>query len=116
MKFIVSIIITALLAFAFCLYMPWWMVAVAAFLVAIFIYQHPLRSFLTGFCGIFLLWLVLVLTINSSNDGILARKISMVIGLGESSFTLVLITILIGGITGGLGALTGSHLRRLRNR
>jgi hypothetical protein len=39
MKFIVSLLLTALLSFALCLFLPWWFIAVAAFLVALSIPQ-----------------------------------------------------------------------------
>ena len=52
MKFITSILLTALLSFVICLYMDWWSIAVAAFIVAICIHQKPLFSFLTGFIAL----------------------------------------------------------------
>ena len=111
MKFFVSIIVTGLLAFACGLYLPWWSVAIAAFVVACFIYQPPLLSFLTGFCAILLLWFGLLLKINAANENILVDRVSMIIGMG-GSFTLIIIACVIGSITGGLGALTGSLLRK----
>jgi hypothetical protein len=76
--------------------------------VAILIAQRPLWSFVAGFIAVFVLWLLLVMSINSANDGILAHRIAMLIGVGESM--LILIAALIGGLVGGLGALTGSLL------
>ena len=111
MKFFISILVTGLLAFACGLYLPWWSVAVAAFIVAALIYQSPLRSFLTGFCSIMLLWFVLILMINAANDNILADRISLVMGMG-GSYMLVTLSCAIGAVTGGLGALTGSLLRK----
>jgi hypothetical protein len=63
--------------------------------------------------GVLLLWLILLLSINYSNDYILAPKVSVLMGFGESIITLLLITCLIGSLTGGLAALTGSLLRRI---
>jgi len=59
---------------------------------------------------LFILWLILTVSINSANGGILAPRISMIMGLGQSSSMLILITCVIGALTGGLGALTGSLL------
>lgn len=111
MKFFVSILLTGLLAFACGLYLPWWSAVVAAFIVSSLIYQPPLRAFLTGFCAILLLWFGLILKINADNENILAERVSLVIGIG-GSFMLVIISCIIGAITGGLGALTGSLLRK----
>lgn len=114
MKFIVSIVLSAILAFAAGLYLPWWSIALATFIVAVFLVQKPLASFLSGFLGLFVLWLILTVSINSSNDSILAPKISLIMGMGESSSMLILITCIIGAVVGGLGALTGSLLIKLK--
>ena len=112
MKFLVSILITALTAFALGLYFSWWTVALAAFLVGVLIYQPPVVSFLVGFLAVFLLWGGLAWMIDSANQSILSHKVASILPMGGSAFLLVLITALTGGITGGLGALTGSLLRR----
>lgn len=106
MKFFVSILLIALVAFTCGLYFPWWSIAIASFIVAILVVQRPFRSFFAGFIAVFVLWLLLVLRINSENDGILAHRVGLIIGVGEPM--LMLITALIGGVVGGLGALTGS--------
>ena len=111
MKFFISILVTGLLAFACGLYLPWWSAALAAFVVAALIYQPPLRSFLTGFSAILLLWFGLILAINAANDNILASRVSLVMNLG-GSYMLVILSCIIGAIVGGLGALTGSLLRK----
>ena len=112
MKFIVSILLTALLAFAFGLYLPWWSIALAAIVVAVVIDHPPFWCFLSGFVGLFVLWLILALTINAGNDGILAQRIGALIGLGEVG--LIIVTALLGAIVGGLGAMTGGLLRKLK--
>jgi hypothetical protein len=112
MKFIISIILTGLLAFVIDLYLPWWGIAIAAFLVAALIHQQPRFSYLSGFFGIFLLWFLLSWLIDLKNESILSQKIAVLLPLGGSAFLLMLVTALIGGIVGGLGALSGSFLRR----
>lgn len=112
MKFIVSIVLTALLSFAFGIFLPWWSIAIAALVVAFAIHQTPWKAFLTGFLGVFLLWFLLVLSINTANDSILAAKVSVIILKSDSPAALMLVTALIGGVVGGFGALTGSLMRR----
>lgn len=111
MKFLVSILVTALLAFAMGLYLYWWTIVVAAFAVAALIYQPPVRSFLAGFLAIFFLWGGLSLTIDVANQSILAPRVATLLPLGGSVALLALVTALLGGIAAGLGALTGSLLR-----
>lgn len=114
MRLIVSILVTALLTFACGLYLPWWSVGLAPFLVALLVVQRPLLSFLSGFCGVLLLWLVLILIIDSANNGIMSSKVSMLLGMGSSPVVLIIINCVVGSLVGGMGALTGSLLIRLK--
>jgi hypothetical protein len=113
LKYIMSIVVTGLVAFVIGLYMPWWGIAIAAFLVSAAIPQKPAFSFLSGFLGVFLLWEVLAWWIDNKNNGILSQKIASVLPLGGSSVLLIVITSVIGGIVAGFGALAGTYMRRL---
>jgi hypothetical protein len=112
MKFVSSLILNALLSFALCLYLPWWTVAIAAFLVAAFIPQSPGRSFLCGFIGVAILWAVLSISISSRNEHVLAHKVSLLILKTDSPSLLIFVTVLIGALVAGFAALTASFLRK----
>ena len=112
MKFIVSIILIALLSVAACLYLPWWIIAVIAFLVAALIPQKPAKSFLSGFIALFLLWGALTLFISNSNNHLLAHKVSLLILKSDNPGMLIVVTALIGAVVGGFGSLAGSYLRK----
>ena len=112
MKFIISIILIALLSFAACLYFPWWSIAIVAFVVAVLIPQGAGLSFLTGFLSLFLLWGILSFWISSSNEHILAHKVSMIILNIDNPYLLMFVTALIGGVVAGFAAITGSFLRK----
>ena len=114
MKFIVSALLIALLSFVCCLYLPWWSIAPAAFVVAVFIRQPPGRAFLSGFTALFLLWLLLAWGISSRNDHILAQKVAVLFVKANSVFLLILVTALIGAVVAGFASLAGSYLRRRR--
>lgn len=111
MKFIVSIILTAILSYAFGIYLPWWSIALAAFAVAVLIPQQPGKSFLTGFIALFLFWLVLAFYIDIKNEHILSVKVAELIFKMQSSMLILLVTAIVGGLVGGFAALTGSYLR-----
>jgi len=113
LKYILSILVTALLSFVSGLYMPWWGIAIAAFLVSAAIHQKPAFSFLSGFLGVFLLWEVLAWWIDNKNSGILSQKMASILGLGSSSLLLIIITSLIGALVAGFAALAGSYFRRI---
>lgn len=112
MKFLVSIILIALLSLAACLYLPWWSIAVIAFIVAAAIPQKLGKAFLAGFIALFLLWGGLAWFISSNNDHILAHKVSLLILKKDSPGILVTITAFIGALVAGLAALSGSFVRR----
>jgi hypothetical protein len=111
MKFLISLILIALLSFAACLYLPWWSIAVAAFIVAVVIPQRPGKSFLAGFLALFFLWGALSYWISIKNENVLAHKISMLILKMDSPFILIVATAMIGALVAGLAALSGSFLR-----
>ena len=111
MKFFVSLILTALVSFAVCLYLPWYCIAIVAFGIAVLIPQRPFKAFLAGFLSLFLLWGGLSWWINNGNEGILAHKVSVLILHMDSPLLLVLVTAIIGALVGGFAALTGSYIR-----
>jgi cell division protein FtsX len=114
MKFIIVLLLVALLGFTAPLYFSWWSFAVTSFIIAIFIHQKAFIAFVSGFLGLFLLWLFLTLIIDNANQHILSQKIAQLLPLNGSSLLLILITALIGGLISGFAALSGSLTRRSR--
>lgn len=113
MKFIITAILTALLAFALGLYLPWWSLALAAFTVYALIPVKPGWAFLSAFMSLFLLWGLMAWIISNNNEHILAHRMSQVILKKDDPITLVLITALIGGVVGGLAGLAGRLFRMM---
>lgn len=112
MKFVMSFLLTGLFSFILCLYLPWWSVAVVALLVNLLLHQRPLFAFLSGLTAVFLLWVLLAALINSSNQGILAHRISQIILKTDDPAGLILLTGAIGALVAGFAALAGSFCRR----
>ena len=112
MKFIIALLLTAILSYISGIYFPWWGIAVVSFLVSVIIPQLPGKAFLAGFLGLLLLWVGLAWWIDMKNNGILAARMSHLLPLGGSRVLLILFTGFIGGIVGGFAALSGSFLRR----
>ena len=112
MKFFITLILTALLAFAFCLFLPWWSIAIAAFIVAALIPQKPGKAFYTAFIALLLLWGGLSFWMSNNNHHVLAHKISQLILKLDNPMLLILITALIGALVAGFAALAGSYLRK----
>jgi len=111
-KFIISLLLIALLSFISGLFFPWWTIAVAAFVVCALIPQRPLASFFTGFLALFLLWGGLATYIDLANNSILSTRVAGLVYLHGSSVALLLVTGFIGALVGGGGALTAAFLRK----
>jgi hypothetical protein len=112
MKFIMSVLLIAIISFVACIYLPWWSIALVAFFVIALIPQKPLYAFIAGFAAIFVLWIIIALITSNKNDNILAHKISMIILKADSPVSLILVTGLIGALVAGFAALAGSYLRK----
>jgi hypothetical protein len=115
MKFFAATLLTALLSYIGALFLPWWVVAIAALLVAVLIPQKSLPAFIAGFLGVFLLWAGMAYLFDSANKGILSARIANILPLGGNSLLLILVTGLVGGLVGGMAALTGRQLRAAGN-
>lgn len=114
MRLLLSTLLIAVLGFIAGLYLPWWSIALVAFLIAFLIPQGIGRSFLGGFLGIFLLWGLVSLWIDIKNESILSHKIAQLFPLGGSSVLLILTTAVIGGLVGGFAAMSASSLRPVK--
>ncbi|HVM90167.1 MAG TPA: hypothetical protein VMT76_18405 [Puia sp.] len=112
MKFVSSIFLTALLSFFAGLYLPWWSVALSAFVTALLVPEKPWKSFVAAFAGVFILWALLAAVIDSKNSHILSQKIAHIFPLGGSYFLLILVTAFIGALVGGFAGLTASYVRK----
>ena len=111
-KFIVTTVLIALLSFIAGLFLPWWTIAVVAFLVSALIPQRPLAAFLSGFVALFLLWGGMALVIDVANNHILSTRVAGVLPLQGSSTLLLLITGFAGALAGGGGSLTAAFLSK----
>ena len=112
MRFIVVVLLTALLGYAAPLYFTWWSFAVTSFIIALLIHQRFWVAFLATFLGLFLLWAIMALIIDSANNYLLSKKIALLLPLGGSSTLLIFITALIGGLVSGFAGLTGCLARK----
>ena len=111
MKFLVAVILTALLAFISGLFLPWWCIALTSLIVALLINQSAGKAFVSGLLGVFILWAGLAWWIDMKNNGVLSKKIAQVLPLGGNVLALILLTGLVGGLVSGFAAMSGSYLR-----
>jgi len=105
-------LIILILSFISSFLLPWWAVAVIAFLAALFIGKTSGKVFWSGFGAIFVLWVILALMKSLPNDNVLAGRVIQLFPLPHQWILLLLITALIGGLVGGLAALSGVLTKR----
>ena len=111
MRFLICILLTAILAYALGLYLPWWSITISSFIVAFLIPQRTGWAFVSAFLAILLFWGIMSWVISSNNDHILAHRISALIIKTDSPGLLIFFTALLGALTSGVAGLTGSLLR-----
>lgn len=111
MRFLLATLLTATLSFIAGLYLPWWSIALVAFLVALLIKQTIGWAYLAAFTAIFILWGGLAGLIHVRNQGVLSRKVAQIFPLNGNAFYLILVTAMIGALVAGFAAMSGSSLR-----
>lgn len=107
MLFLIILIVSVLCGFV----LPWWMGAVIAFVAALMWGQKPAFTFVLGFGALFFAWVILALIKSLPNDNILASRVATLFHLPHWFF-LLLVTAMIGGLVGGLSALSGVLVRQ----
>ena len=114
MKFILSILLVALVTYAIGIYgtLPWWSFVVSNLIIAIALPIKPLQSFIAGAIGVGTLWAGLAFGIDLANNHILSTKVAQILPLGGSYIALIAVTALVGALLGGLASLTGSFVRK----
>ena len=105
-------LVVLLLSFLSSLFLPWWMVAVIAFLAALFIGKTSGRAFLSGFGAVFITWTVLAFFKSMPNDNMLAGRVVQLFPLPNNWIWVLIVTGFIGGLVGGMGAFSGVLLKK----
>lgn len=88
----------------------WWLVAVVAFGVELALGKGDKLGFFSGFYGIAIPWMLYAAYIDQQNGSILAHRILDLFSLPKFAFVLIIITGLVGGITGGVASMAASWI------
>jgi hypothetical protein len=108
MKFVLQLFSIALLAYIFELFLPWYYIAVAAFILGYLLKSRA--NFLAGFLGIALIWLIKAWMIDSAADTDLTDRVAHIFSLKQRELLFVVMAV-VGGLVGGFGAMTGALLK-----
>ena len=108
----IQILLIALLSLLAQLVLPWWSLAVVAFAVCFWRSPNAGRAFLYGFTGVALVWLTYALLIHIRTDGIFTGRMSQLLFKADSPALLMLATVVLSGLVGGLAGLAGFLVRQ----
>ena len=92
-------------------FLPWWSIAVICFAMAFWKAHRGGQAFFSGFTAIAVTWLGAALFWHVVTDGILSTRVAAMFSL-NSPWLLLAVTVLLGGIVGGLSALSGFLVRQ----
>jgi hypothetical protein len=109
MKFLIQFVAILFLAHLLALFMPWYSIALAAFLMGYILKSNT--NFLSGFFAIATLWVFNAWLIDSASSSDLAERVAKLLMVKYEAI-LLLVMAFVGGLVGGLSALTGSLLRK----
>ncbi len=109
MKFLIQFVATLFSAHLLALFMPWYSIALAAFVMGFLLKSNT--NFLAGFAAIATLWLFNALLIDGGSSSDLAERVANLLTI-KYEVVLFLVMAVIGGLVGGFAALTGSLLRK----
>ena len=102
---IITIMLLGLLVHQFT---PWWSIVIVSAIVGGIFNDHAGKSFVFGFLGVFFLWGIASFQIDSGNGSILSARMGEIFGAN-----MIMVTALLGGLLGGMGALTGTLSQRI---
>jgi hypothetical protein len=106
MRFLMALVVTAIINYLGALIFPWWIIAIGGLVVSLIIHQAPWKSFLAGFAGCFLLWFLIAFFIDNANEHVLSTRVGGLFSL--QPFLLILLSAFTGGFVTGMAALSGS--------
>jgi len=111
MKTVLGVLIVGILTLLLGWILPWWSIGIAGCLGGFTIGKSGVNSFLIGFIGTGLTWLIMAGYIDASNGGLLSEKIAKLFG-GIPKIGLILLSALVGGLASGLSGITGYFAKK----
>ena len=110
MRFFLLVILIAIFSAVAGWLFPWWSVAVVAFFAALFVGGKHGLVFLAGFLGAGLCWGIMAVRQDVANAHILSTRMAALFHLPSYGMFIV-VTIVTGGLVGGLAAWSGGLLK-----
>lgn len=106
-KFLITLFLISMLQAILGYFLPWWILAVICFLVGLVAHVSYGQSFLAGFLGITLNWLIVILYLDLPNHHLLSIKLSHLFGLQGNYDAFIVLNAMLGGLLGGMSCMVG---------
>lgn len=113
MNFLKQTLFTIVACLVLQYFLPWWTLALGAFVGGYYFGNSGGVSFLSGLLAVGLLWFAVAFTIDVQTQSIMTEKVARIFPTKIPAL-LFLLTALIGGLPAGFAALTGALLKRAR--
>lgn len=111
---LVKVLVISILSFLLTLFLPWYTVAIVAFLAGLILSNKPGNNFLAGFLGVGVFWFLYAFILDFRNNHILSSRVAQLFAenlkLGIRGSVLLLVTTLLGGFIGGLSCMAGAMI------
>jgi len=108
MLFLIILVLTFVCSY----FLPWWAIAIIAFITGLICGKKPGWSFLAGFSAVFVAWTILALIKSLPNNNILPGRVATLMQL-PNWIVLLIVTASIGGLVGGMAALSGVLVKKV---
>ena len=92
--------------------LPWWSLALVAFVVCLWKSPGGSQAFLCSFAGVAAVWILYALIIHIRTDGIFTSRMSLLIFKTSTAALPVLVGTFLSGLVGGLAGLSGFMTRQ----
>ncbi len=101
-----SFFILLLLTWVLNLIFPWWIGVFPALAIGAIYFNRWIHAFLIGFSGSGMAWFIQAFYIHVMNEGVLTQRIATMLQV-DTPENVLLITFLVGGLIGGVAAVSG---------
>lgn len=112
MKLIITTLSIAAACFAVQFFLPWWSLAIVAFIIGAASELSSIQAFISGLLGVGMVWMGYAFFIDAQTNAILSTKVAEIFTLNDPTY-LIVTTGLLGGLVGAFAALTGNSVRSL---
>ncbi len=112
MRPIIAIMAIIILAAIAEWYGPWWSAALVAGIAGLLSKLRTGEAFVAGFMGVAVMWIIFFVVKDIRSHHVLSQKMAQIFHLPSYLF-YILVTFLLGGITGGIPCWAGAQLRKI---